>query len=560
MRYLYTKANRLRLGTVASGVGAPEVAAAGLRYDSVFVSEIEYFPCMVLHERMGASRPVYPIDPSIFGDDAKQWEANNRKLRKIPAKGLVPNFGDLTQLNRNWNKHAKKCAPNVLVGGTPCQAFSISGQRGGLDDHRGNLTLEYADLCKKSGAEWFVWENVYGALSSAGGDDFGAILACFAGYPAGFIWKPRGGKWKNSGVVEPATKGDFGLAWCVLDSQYFGVAQRRERLFIVGYRGNAAPAIAVLLDTIGLSGDSKPCRKAGKNPSGKLGGNIGIEDNQSAVTYSIKTDQTGANGSNVITERSPTLASQGAIPAVAFNHQASVSQSMSVDGICPALDTSKTPAVCYGFKAGQGAKAGSLGLQLEVSPTLCAVQSGSNMVPTIYYGVDSSCNANHELQNALMAQGNGQVGHGVVASFQDSQSETRVGSIMGTLDANYGPRRRHGVSTETDIRRLTPKETERLQGFPDNWTLVDSLRKKPNLKALAKYAANGNRSLDEEIQACAAYNGMTVEDYLLRGEAPDAPRYKAMGNSMTTYVLRWILGRIWRVNWMLKARLISKDV
>mgnify|MGYP000190341647 CR=1 FL=1 len=460
MRYLYTKANRLRLGTVASGVGAPEVAAAGLRYDSVFVSEIEYFPCMVLHERMGASRPVYPIDPSIFGDDAKQWEANNRKLRKIPAKGLVPNFGDLTQLNRNWNKHAKKCAPNVLVGGTPCQAFSISGQRGGLDDHRGNLTLEYADLCKKSGAEWFVWENVYGALSSAGGDDFGAILACFAGYPAGFIWKPRGGKWKNSGVVEPATKGDFGLAWCVLDSQYFGVAQRRERLFIVGYRGNAAPAIAVLLDTIGLSGDSKPCRKAGKNPSGKLGGNIGIEDNQSAVTYSIKTDQTGANGSNVITERSPTLASQGAIPAVAFNHQASVSQSMSVDGISPALDASKTPAVLI----------------------------------------------------------------------------------------------------QKIVRRLTPRETERLQGFPDNWTLVDSLRKKPNLKALAKYAANGNRSLDEEIQACAAYNGMTVEDYLLRGEAPDAPRYKAMGNSMTTYVLRWILGRIWRVNWILKARLISKDV
>jgi len=507
MRYLYRKANKLRLGTVASGVGAPEVGAAFLRYKSVFVSEIEFFPSMVLHERFGASRPVYHVDPEIFGDDAPQWVQNNKKLKKIPAKGLIPNFGDLTQLNQNWNKHAKKCSPDVLVGGTPCQAFSISGQRAGLDDHRGNLTLEYADLCKKSGATWFIWENVFGALSSAGGDDFGAILACFAGYPAGFIWKPRGGKWKNSGVVEPATKGDFGLAWCVLDSQYFGVAQRRERLFIVGYRGNAAPAIAVLLDTIGLSGDSKPCRKAGKELAGKLGGNIGIEDNQSAVTYSIKTDQTGANGSNVITERSPTLASQGAIPAVAFNHQAT---------------------------------------------------------------------------------------HGVVASFQDSQSETRVGLIMGTLDANYGPRRRHGVfmtcidgelNTANDlcgpllkgspsgggkplpaianrniVRRLTPKETERLQGFPDNWTLVDSLRKKPNLKALAKYAANGNRSLDEEIQACAAYNGMTVEDYLLRGEAPDAPRYKAMGNSMTTYVLRWILGRIWRVNWMLKARLISKDV
>jgi len=524
MRYLYTKANRLRLGTVASGVGAPEVGAAFLRYKSVFVSEIEFFPSMVLHERFGASRPVYPVDPEIFGDDAPQWVQNNKKLKKIPSKGLIPNFGDLTQLNQNWNKHAKKCSPDVLVGGTPCQAFSISGQRAGLDDHRGNLTLEYADLCKKSGATWFVWENVFGALSSAGGDDFGAILACFAGYPAGFIWKPRGGKWKNSGVVEPATKGDFGLAWCVLDSQYFGVAQRRERLFIVGYRGNAAPAIAVLLDTIGLSGDSKPCRKAGKELAGKLGGNIGIEDNQSAVTYSIKTDQTGANGSNVITERSPTLASQGAIPAVAFNHQASVSQSMSVDGICPALDTSKTPAV--------------------------------------YYDIDQMCNTNPELQNALMAHGNGQVGHGAVMTCIDGELNT-ANDLCGPLlkgSPSGGGKPLPAIANRNIVRRLTPKETERLQGFPDNWTLVDSLRKKPNLKALAKYAANGNRSLDEEIQACAAYNGMTVEDYLLRGEAPDAPRYKAMGNSMTTYVLRWILGRIWRVNWMLKARLISKDV
>jgi site-specific DNA-cytosine methylase len=124
---------------------------------------------------------------------------------------------------------------DLLVGGTPCQSFSVAGLRGGLDDERGNLALEYLRLADRLRPRWLVWENVPGVLSSNGGRDFGSILG---------------------GMVELG----YGVAYRVLDAQFFGVAQRRRRVFVVGYAGDWRRAAAVLFERHSLSGHPSPRR------------------------------------------------------------------------------------------------------------------------------------------------------------------------------------------------------------------------------------------------------------------------------------------------------------
>ena len=131
----------------------------------------------------------------------------------------TPNLGDLTGLlDGRLDGHP---SIDLLVGGTPCQSFSIAGRRAGLDDPRGNLALQFCRLARALRPRWLVWENVPGVLSSAGGRDFGAVLGA---------------------LVELG----YGLAYRVLDAQYFGVPQRRRRVFIAGYLGDFRRAAAVL--------------------------------------------------------------------------------------------------------------------------------------------------------------------------------------------------------------------------------------------------------------------------------------------------------------------------
>ena len=146
----------------------------------------------------------------------------------------VPLHGDFTTIG------ADQYGPiDLLVGGTPCQSFSIAGLRGGLDDDRGNLALEFLRLAQRTRPKWLVWENVPGVLSSNGGRDFGAILG---------------------GMVELG----YGFAYRVLDAQYFGVAQRRRRVFVVGCLGNWRPAGAVLFEREGFSGNNKAVKETQK--------------------------------------------------------------------------------------------------------------------------------------------------------------------------------------------------------------------------------------------------------------------------------------------------------
>jgi len=193
----------------------------------------------------------------------------------------VPNWGDMTKF-QEWPDAADI---DVLVGGTPCQSFSVAGLRAGLDDPRGNLMLTFASIARRYRPRWLVWENVPGVLSSDGGRDFASLLGVLSGRA---VVAPSSG-FQNCGVV-PGIQRAYGLAWRVLDAQYVrvdshprAVPQRRRRVFVVGYLGNWHPAAAVLSEPEGLSGNPPPRREARKGASGTLsartkgGGGLGTD-------------------------------------------------------------------------------------------------------------------------------------------------------------------------------------------------------------------------------------------------------------------------------------------
>ena len=348
----------MRYGSVCSGVEAATVAWHPLGWEAQWFSEIEKFPSAVLEHH--------------YTD--------------------VPNLGDMTEF-KEW--------PNdpidLLVGGTPCQSFSVAGLRAGLDDPRGNLMLTYLAIAERYAPRWIVWENVPGVLSSNGGRDFGTFLAALG-------------------------KIGYGFAYRVLDAQYFGVAQRRRRVFVVGYLGDWRRAAAVLFERESMSGHPAPSREAREEIAQCL------------------TTRTGS-AYDPTTETLP----------IAFGAQNSASQGNSVSTeVTPTLDKSKTPAICAPLNT-------QLGLR------------GAETSNTSREGVG--------------------IGNDGDPSF--------------TLQAAHS----HAVITPMQVRRLTPIECERLQGFPDGYTQI-------------------------------AWRNKAPED------CPDGPRYKAMGNSMAVPVMRWIGERI----------------
>jgi DNA (cytosine-5)-methyltransferase 1 len=309
----------MKYGSVCSGVEAATVAWHDLGWEPQFFSEFDAFPSAVLNHH-------YPD---------------------------VPNFGDMTKY-KEWNLNEKSI--DLLVGGTPCQSFSISGLRKGLGDERGNLMLEYLRMADELKPKWIVWENVVGVLSSNGGRDFGTFLTALG-------------------------KIGYGFAYRVLDAQYFGVPQRRRRVFVVGCLGDWRSAGKVLFESESLSGNPPPSRKKGER-------------------------------------------------------------------VAPTVTTGPPYA-----------------------------RTGNDRVETEAYVTFA------------------RVGHGHYSDKNDIASTVRARDYKDATD----------LVTQYDmkVRRLTPKECERLQGFPDDWTKIEWRGKKPEL-------------------------------------CPDAPRYKAMGNSMAVPVMRWI--------------------
>ncbi len=399
----------MRYGSVCSGVEAATVAWHELGWEPQWFSEIEQFPSAVLKHH-------YPN---------------------------IPNMGDMTK-HKEW----KNGAVDLLVGGTPCQSFSVAGLRKGLDDPRGNLMLTYLAIAEQYRAKWLVWENVPGVLSSNGGKDFGAFLGALGEL-------------------------GYGFAYRVLDAQYFGVPQRRKRVFVVGCLGDWASAAAVLFESHSLQRHSAPRRKKGQKPS-------------PTVTTGAPFSRTG-------------------------------NEQVECNAIVPFRSSS-----FGGFQKGVGTlRASRLGdetLTIGTLDTQCGFQNQTHQ--TI---VNGHLLVEDELMGTLTARmfcalGARDVEAGAIHPvYTKTTSEAGLSDITMSLTASMGTGgpdlAAKPMVCSNAVRRLTPKECERLQGFPDNHTQIPYKNK--------------------EAKNC-----------------PDSPRYKAMGNSMAVPVMKWIGQRIQMVKEM----------
>lgn len=373
----------------------------------------------------------------------------------------TPLHGDFTTIRGD-----EYGAIDLLVGGTPCQDFSVAGLRAGLDGDRGNISLEFLRLADRTRPRWVVWENVPGVLSIDGGRAFGAIL---------------GGLGKLG----------YGFAYRVLDAQFFGVPQRRRRVFVVGCAGNWRGAAAVLSERNSLSGHPAPRRKAWQDVAGVLtsrasggGGGPGAGTDEAAEGYlqpvlahALRAE--GFDASEDGTGRGTPLVPVHAIQAGALRENVN----SGPDGIGVQSDCAYTlearaevQAVCFSAKD-YGADAG------EIAPTLRA-------------GGHSGSHANAGVMPAVAFDMRGRDGG---AQFEGPHDTANIRAASGGSSRSY--------VAASAVRRLTPRECERLQGFPDDYTLVPH-RGKP---------------------------------------MADGPRYKALGNSMAVPVMRWIGERIAQV-------------
>jgi DNA (cytosine-5)-methyltransferase 1 len=404
----------LRYLSVCSGIEAASVAFEPLGWTPVAFSEIEPFPCSVLAHRFGSNLPGKPL-----------------------ATNGVPNLGDMTRF-QEW----PDLAVDLLVGGTPCQSFSVAGLRAGLADPRGNLALVYLALLDRYLPRWFLWENVPGVLSSGEGRDFGAFLGAVG-------------------------RLGYGFAWRVLDAQYVrvdgfarAVPQRRRRVFVVGHIGaDWRRAGAVLFDAASLRRDPAPRRGAWEGAASIASG--GPDDGRvagaaGAVSAKWAKGTGGPAGDETYNLVAHTLRGDG------FD--------ASEDGA--GRGTPIVPVRAIGLSTQQEPK-----WCVEVAPTLALPsKSGGGQVTAVAFD--------------LRGREDG-------AQFEGPHETANIRSASGGSSRSY-------VADRWAVRRLTPRECERLQGFPDDWTLARH-RGKP---------------------------------------AADGPRYQAIGNSMAVNVMRWIGRRI----------------
>jgi DNA (cytosine-5)-methyltransferase 1 len=413
---LLDKAARpMNYGTVCSGIGAPECAWSDLGWKCQFAAEIDVFPSAV-------------------------------HAHRFPG---VPNYGDITKF-KEWPEQSI----DILVGGTPCQSFSVAGLRKGLADPRGNLMLTFLAITGRYAPTWVVWENVPGVLSIDGGRAFGAFLG---------------------GLAELG----YGFAYRVLDAQFFGVAQRRRRVFVVGCAGGQwQRAAAVLFERESLCGNPAPRRETRErlaptiSARTKGGGGLGTDADLDGalITHSLRAD--GFDASEDSTARGT--------PVVAAFGGDNCSGPIEIATACRAHGSFhgdfETETMLAFSSKDHGADAG------HTAPTLRAAPHDKS-------------HANSGAPPAIAFKPN-----------QGAKSRTLGASehVAPTLESAMGGNNKPAVQQGYAVRRLTPTECERLQGFPDGWTAIQ-YRGKP---------------------------------------AADGPRYKALGNSMAVPVLKWIGQRI----------------
>lgn len=444
----------LTYGSVCSGIEAASVAWEPIGMKPLWFSEIEPFPSAVL---------------------AAHWPQ-------------VDNLGDMTKLAAAV-RAGDVPAPDLLVGGTPCQAFSVAGLRDGLSDERGQLTLSYVELAdsidekrEQNGEQpaIIVWENVPGVLSSKD-NAFGCFLAGLAGESEEL--KPTGEKWTNVGYVSGPKRT---IAWRILDAQYFGVAQRRRRVFVVASaRTDICPA-EILFEYDSLRGDITPCGETGQTVAAltKNGvGATGADDNQAQAGHLIAFG--GGNTSGEI-KVATTCTAHGA--------------RLDFDTDTFAVHGTQDPDVNHELAHTLGRNHGQENACIAFSYKDYGGDATENLSPTLRAG--NSCNSN---QNSGQPPAIALAGNTIGRAPQNGGNGTGYdeSGVSYTLTKSDI----HGVSVRNTVRRLTPVECERLQGFPDNHTQI-------------------------------SWRGKDAAD------CPDGPRYRTIGNSMAVPVMRWIGERI----------------
>lgn len=561
-------------GSVCSGIEAATLAWKPLGMRATWFAEIEAFPSAVL---------------------AHHYQN-------------TPNLGDMTKLGA-LVLAGKIAAPDVLVGGTPCQAFSVAGMRQGLLDPRGALTIKYVELAdatdyvrarSRKPPCVIVWENVPGVLSDKG-NAFGCFLGALAGEDCEL--QPSGKRWPDAGCVYGPKRT---IAWRVLDAQYFGLAQRRRRVFVVASARDGFDPTEVLFEREGVRRDTAPRRGEGQDVTGTAPFGPALQCGCGHVFG----EELGPYGCmNCEGDEGPAVSMFGGIPAFGGHSlEGSVERSATLTAKDSRLDMeSETffvqPDVIgaltsHAYSGGAGGRpdGAAAGHFLAVAPSLRAQSQSSHRADSEAFVVAGTLNANGKaagsatqqdaesgllvvhgtqdpdvridqahtlgrnngMENAILAFSckdhgadagsiaptlrtmnhsgshantggqvavciTGDITHTLKADgFDGSEDGTGRGQpivacreIAQTLTSNYGKQVDNTdsalgpnvVSSTSSVRRLIPRECERLQGQPDDYTLIP-WRGKP------------------------------------ASECPDGPRYKAIGNSKAVTVVRWIGQRI----------------
>lgn len=416
--------------TMCSGIEAPSVALEPIGFRARWFAEIEPFPSAVLAHH-------YPS---------------------------VPNHGDMTKLIRRILTGAIE-APPLAIAGTPCQAFSVAGWREGLTDPRGALTIKFVETIdaidlvrtRRSEPECIAWwENVPGVLSDKE-NAFGCFLGALVGESEEL--QPPGGKWKDAGCVYGPKRT---AAWRVLDAQYFGLAQRRRRVFVIASARAGFDPLEVLFEREGMRRDHPPRRGEGQDLAGHAPFGPALQCG-CGYLFDLSLGQWGCP--NCEGDEGPAVEVMAGVPAFGGENQ---SRSLFQAGALTALRA-----------MGHGDIHANAGGQVAVCIT-------------------------GDITHTLKAEG-----------FDASEDGTGRGQpiVAATLEATAGRSRGAGTpvgmlaNSGSAVRRLTPRECERLQGFHDDYTLIP-------------------------------WRGKPAE------ECPDGPRYKAIGNSKAVPVVRWIGRRL----------------
>jgi DNA (cytosine-5)-methyltransferase 1 len=482
----------MKFGSVCSGIEAASVAWNPLGWEAAWLSEIEPFPSAVLKHH-------YPD---------------------------VPNLGDMTDLpDRILSGEVE--APDLFCGGTPCQAFSVAGLRNSLDDARGNLSLTFVGIAnaidhvrsvRGDSPAIIFWENVPGVLSTKD-NAFGCFLGALAGEDDPIV--PPGEKWTNAGCVYGPQRT---VAWRVLDAQYFGVAQRRRRVFVVASARDDFNPTEVLFEFNGVRRDTAPSREKGERiapcvtngPPFSRTGNERVEA-EAMVIGALDTECGGTKMNH------QTIASGHIFPVKSFyesslaqyredNVSGTIKASGGVAGGGSETFLAQPTYAIQGSMIGRNDNAGPQGdgINEEVCFTQNTINRHAVAQPIAFHPTQDPITSTNGTTHCLGCGSNdGQASIAVAFGF-DAYNHTIQGQVNQPLRVSSAPGQVDavgGIVQGMAVRRLTPIECERLQGFPDNYTEIPWRKK-------------------------------------LADQCPDGPRYKALGNSWAVPVVHWIGKRI----------------